>query len=304
MTHLEAETANRRTLSFALLVGGLFALFVLPPSRAEANCSCSPSGSTVCPTNCLCASSQSCCACWTGCGLLPGPDCLSGYTEIDSASCGLLQTQNRCRRCITAQTCIACDSGWFGSTCQFACPGGAANPCNGNGTCSEGMAGTGICTCASGHAGSACQYSDAGTCNGHGVAQSDGSCVCAPGIAGASCNQCSVNYYGYPSCTYCLAGSTCSGNGTCSTANGSCQCESGFGGAACDQCATDYVGYPDCATICGDVDDDGDVDLDDIDAFRFALADPVSASLSRRPQTSARSSRPRECRPATSSTWS
>jgi hypothetical protein len=116
------------------------------------------------------------------------------------------------------------------------CPGAPSNPCNelaGGGACSEGVGGTGACTCNPGWIGGGCQFSDATTCNGHGTADGVGGCACQPGYAGASCNQ----------------------------------------------CATNYVGYPTCATICGDVDDDGDVTAADADAYRDFLADPFGATF-------------------------
>jgi hypothetical protein len=48
--------------------------------------------------------------------------------------------------------------------------------------------------------GPSCQYSDATTCSGHGVAQYDGSCTCNPGFTGASCNICAAGHSGYPTC--------------------------------------------------------------------------------------------------------
>src|SRR5690349_7785415 len=39
--------------------------------------------------------------------------------------------------------------------------------------------------------------------------------ACKAGYLGANCDQCAPNYYGYPTCTYCLASSTCSNHGTC-----------------------------------------------------------------------------------------
>lgn len=147
----------------------------------------------------------------------------------------------------------------------------------------------GTCYCHSGWKGPLCQYSDATTCTGHGVAQSDGSCVCAPEFAGnGSCSACAANYYDYPTCRFCDASTTCAGGGTCSTtgtceclagfagagcqfsdattcngrgvaqSDGSCVCETGFAGnASCSACTpNDYYDYPNCtfcdaATSCG-----------------------------------------------------
>jgi len=50
---------------------------------------------------------------------------------------------------------LPCPTGHYGPMC-LPCPGGAANPCNGNGTCDDGADGTGVCTCESGWTGPDC----------------------------------------------------------------------------------------------------------------------------------------------------
>jgi len=115
--------------------------------------------------------------------------------------------------CITFQTSTPaqCLSGYFGPSCA-ACPGGASAPCSSHGTCSEGIAGSGVCTCST-------------------------------GFSGAACQSCAVNYYG-ANCTFCLAASTCNGNGTCSGENGACICQTGYFGSSCASCAAGYTGPP------------------------------------------------------------
>lgn len=51
------------------------------------------------------------------------------------------------------------------------------------------MDGSFSCGCPGGVAGANCQYSDAKTCSGAGVAQADGACACDDGAAGADCQR-------------------------------------------------------------------------------------------------------------------
>lgn len=68
-------------------------------------------------------------------------------------------------------------------------------------------------------------------CNNNGVLVS-GVCLCLSGFAGSACSTCAPNHYNYPTCTYCLASTTCKGHGTCSS-TGTCQCAPGYTGADC-----------------------------------------------------------------------
>ncbi|NOT00650.1 MAG: hypothetical protein HOP29_08485 [Phycisphaerales bacterium] len=141
-----------------------------------------------------------------------------------------------------------CDPGYYGPMCAE-CPGGASNPCNGNGTCDDGPTGTGQCACNS-------------------------------GFAGAACDQCAPDHYDYPACTFCLAVTTCSGNGTCNPVGG-CDCDSGWVGSDCgtpacianDECNDDDACTQDVCTAgsCnnpprpfGDGNHDGMIDIFDI----------------------------------------
>lgn len=144
--------------------------------------------------------------------------------------------------------CTSCVPGAFGPNCT-PCPGGVGgSACSGRGVCSDGISGSGTCSCQPGFTGPACQYSNVTTCSGRGIALFDGSCVCSTGFAGPNCASCAPNYYNYPTCQYCLAAATCGGQGTC-TANGTCACDVGFAGSNCSSCAPGYYGYPNC-TFC------------------------------------------------------
>ncbi len=105
------------------------------------------------------------------------PPCPSGASRCQT---------NPTTGCMTA-TPATCAPGYYGASCQ-ACPGGASNSCSSNGTCSQGLGGTGACSCSAGFIGPACQYSNALTCSGHGSVTSYGSCVCQTGYSGPSCN--------------------------------------------------------------------------------------------------------------------
>uniref|UniRef100_A0A452QPT1 Stabilin 1 n=1 Tax=Ursus americanus TaxID=9643 RepID=A0A452QPT1_URSAM len=96
----------------------------------------------------------------------------------------------------------ACCPGYWGSQC-YECPGGAETPCNGHGTCLDGIDGNGTCVCQENFGGSACQECQdpnrfGPNCQSvcscvHGVCSrgplGDGSCVCFAGYTGPRCDQ-------------------------------------------------------------------------------------------------------------------
>ena len=83
-----------------------------------------------------------------------------------------------------------CNGRW-GEQCEFECPGGVHNVCNGRGFCSDGVDGTGECTCEPGFYGGTCEFPC--NCGGHGK--------CDDGIYGSG--SCSCNFF------YMLSGSNC-----------------------------------------------------------------------------------------------
>lgn len=88
-----------------------------------------------------------------------------------------------------------CDSvqSYWGSYCQFIqCPiPPGQQVCSGQGTC-NGL--TGVCACNPGYSGDACQYAcpstSAGYCNGHGTCNANGGCDCDDTWTGPLCERC------------------------------------------------------------------------------------------------------------------
>ena len=151
----------------------------------------------------------------------------------------------------TGAGCGACRAGYFGGDCAAACPGGAAGPCTGHGTCSDGPAGTGRCSCGAGYAGPDCAKACPGVkqgrvCNGHGQCDpASGTCVCArDGVAGhwagAGCEVCAEGWAGAGCAVACprdaALGAVCGGQGAC--VDGTCVCIAGACGAACELSGT------------------------------------------------------------------
>ncbi|NXU52032.1 STAB1 protein, partial [Turnix velox] len=95
-----------------------------------------------------------------------------------------------------------CCPGFWGTECNE-CPGGSQNPCNGHGTCLDGI-------------------------------QQNGTCICKEQYSGFACQDCrDENHFG-PDCQSvcdCVHGECNSGV----TGNGSCTCHGGYTGPRCDQ---------------------------------------------------------------------
>eukprot|EP00759_Apiculatamorpha_spiralis_P009103 PhF_6_TR15925/c0_g1_i1/m.24680 len=148
--------------------------------------------------------------------------------------------------------CSSCKLGYWGSSCTQECPGGACWACFGHGKCSDGVRGTGVCTCdrnfqgplcfncVSGYYGAQCQLSCRVACGGHGKCNDgisgDGLCVCQNDFAGPTCQECRTGYALIGGkCTACPGDPIpCLGRGTCvpSSTGPTCQC-SGFTGTDC-----------------------------------------------------------------------
>jgi hypothetical protein len=128
---------------------------------------CSLPASTICPPNassCTTTTTQACCTAPAG-----------------NQKCGPVLTPAQCAH------------GYYGASCAE-CPGGAAAPCHTpNGTCSEGIGGTGACACSAGYNGPTCQYNCATLCNGNGVCSYNGSCTCNAGYTGPTCETKTTN---------------------------------------------------------------------------------------------------------------
>src|SRR4029079_15742778 len=182
----------------------------------------------------------------TSCGV---SGCPAGSVEVNSTTCALFLRTYQCRRSGIAGTaqCSSCPPGRYGPNCAQ-CPNSGGQVCSGRGTCSDGINGSGSCSCFVGSNGPMCQYSNQVTCNGHGIANYDGSCSCNVGFAGRQCNACAAGYFGFPNCRFCNAAPTCNNGGTCDGL-GNCACNANRAGANCQVCATNYYGYPTC-TFC------------------------------------------------------
>ncbi|KAM7062717.1 stabilin-1 isoform 5-T5 [Molossus nigricans] len=172
----------------------------------------------------------------------------------------------------------ACCPGYWGSQC-YECPGGAETPCNGHGTCLDGIDRNGTCVCQENFSGSACQECRdprrfgpdcRSVCSCvHGVCRhgplGDGSCLCFAGYTGPRCDQelpkcqalrCPRNFQcsaEAPSCRclppYTQQGSECQAPDPCqpSPCSSVAQCSVGPTGQAQCRCPKDYHGD---GTVC------------------------------------------------------
>lgn len=122
------------------------------PTTCNSNGTCTAAGTCACNIPYAGADCNACAAnyySYPTCRYCVAATTCSGNGSCDSnGSCV-------CNGNATGPNCNQCPSGTYGSSC-LACPGGAANPCNGNGTCSSGFSGTGVCTCSPGFSGPAC----------------------------------------------------------------------------------------------------------------------------------------------------
>ncbi len=172
-----------------------------------------------------------------------------------------------CNSGFTGSSCQSCMPNHYGSNC-LECPGGALDPCSGNGVCNQGIIGTGVCSCSLGYTGTSCSSCSVGyhlengscvqdivdlcagvTCSNHGVCYSEDNefiCICDNGYISDSCENCAVGYHLEGST--CVAnpepcdGVTCSGNGICVEQDNQayCLCEDGYAGDSCESCDVGY----------------------------------------------------------------
>lgn len=121
-----------------------------------------------------------------------GPNC-QPCPGGEANACGVAYDRGTCFDGIDGDGTCDCYYGWAGQACEVACPGGADNPCNGNGECIAGM-----CECNEGYGGSDCaqifcpgwEYGD--PCNasrGQGWCQPTGECTCFGSWSGYDCSE-------------------------------------------------------------------------------------------------------------------
>jgi hypothetical protein len=194
-------------------------------------------GAVVCSSNGICDADSGVCICKGG---YYGDDCASSCARSMVNNTNLTTTSsssgnNSYLPCSGQGSCAGntcnCFTGFFGEACEYECPGGAQNPCNGRGECSV----FGVCTCDGSAYGTSCDLPCPGgfelPCNFQGTCMSSGGCSCFNDAingfyAGGACESCYGTYYG----EHC--------NITCSPANGfvvgrDCVCAAGFLGDGC-----------------------------------------------------------------------
>ena len=195
---------------------------------AGENCdlTCAGGASSPCTFHGLCQSDASCrCHNTSILGYWTGADCSSCVTGFYGQYCnGTCPKTNglqcaghgECTYSVTCScndnaiqgywaepNCSACKPNYYGAQCTLQCPGGACFACSFHGDCSDGISGTGLCTC----------YSNSTT--GY--------------WTGARCGDCTANYYGTQCKSFCpnVGGVVCNGKGRCSDGvrgNGTCDC--------------------------------------------------------------------------------
>ncbi|XP_078677001.1 stabilin-2-like isoform X1 [Branchiostoma floridae x Branchiostoma belcheri] len=158
---------------------------------------------------------------------------------------------NGCKRqCVYTTLKPKCCPNYYGRDCR-ACPGGAQRPCNGHGTCDDGVDNHGHCRCNLGYRGQACELCDPGRfgpncepcfCSNRGLCrdgiENDGACFCEEGWTGPRCSR---RLDSMPTCD-----PPCDQNAVCREDN-MCQCLPNFQGngrrcSAIDLCALNNGG--------------------------------------------------------------
>lgn len=104
-------------------------------------------------TSCAAIKKQTCPSGW----LRELPDQITQDCRYEVQLGGSMVSMSGCRRkCRKQVVQKACCPGYWGSRC-YECPGGAETPCNGHGTCLDGMDRNGTCVCQENFRGAACQ---------------------------------------------------------------------------------------------------------------------------------------------------
>ncbi|XP_029282312.1 stabilin-2 [Cottoperca gobio] len=180
--------------------------------------------------------------------------------------------------CLQKNIVRMCCGGFFGKHCE-ACPGSKGRPCFGNGACSDGASGTGVCRCDTGFNGTACETcqngkygvhcdQECGCTNGRcdeGL-KGDGTCECDVGWRGVLCDEkiesqaddlcgslkchTSANCVIWPSGPQCLCAAGFEGNGTFCQAVDRCLHDNG-GCSLYAVCKRTLPGRRDCVCISG-----------------------------------------------------
>nr|XP_039254921.1 stabilin-2-like isoform X1 [Styela clava] len=141
--------------------------------------------------------------------------------------------------CASYNVTYNCCVNHYGTNCH-ACPGGALNPCSGNGECDDGQTGDGTCTCKEGFIGYACENCHTGRyginclpcqCTVHGSCaegiNGDGTCFCDSNWTGPKCDQKRTDDT--------ICNPPCHTNGYC-VKSGTCLCKPGYRGDGTDSC--------------------------------------------------------------------
>eukprot|EP01064_Diplonema_japonicum_P033410 TRINITY_DN656_c0_g2_i1.p1 TRINITY_DN656_c0_g2~~TRINITY_DN656_c0_g2_i1.p1 ORF type:complete len:2097 (+),score=317.64 TRINITY_DN656_c0_g2_i1:49-6339(+) len=205
-------------------------------------------------------------------------ECLTGYYGPDCKSRCTASACNGHGKCHEGRegdgSCL-CFDGWDKTTdcstcipsrwgdCQSECVNTVGLPtqrlpCNGHGTCSYGVSGTGECiSCDPNWAGIGCQYQckclpQHGTCNQN--ITGDGSCTCAAKRVPPDCASCE-NGWGGSTCNVACPGTPpCSNNGACDITTATCTCAPGYTKSDCSLACPGHLpcsGHGTCSMLPG-----------------------------------------------------
>lgn len=185
--------------------------------------------------------------------------CFDGTTGNGTCACHFNSTAGYW----SGDKCDSCATTYYGTECKSQCPFYGTLVCGGHGTCSDGIAGSGVCSCVRDVIygywdGSACEgclngfygpdcnqecpgtdSSQGTTCSNHGTCDSLGNCTCTTGYGSYDCSV---------GCHFEASTGYCGGHGTCfdgATRNGTCGCyqSSSQGFWSNENCTTCLYGY-------------------------------------------------------------